>query len=208
MLIKDHRLQEWGHLKPVWIPDEWGGKLPDSPRIAVIHYGVTMTAYQTASVLKGRDYVSAHICIDRHESVIQQIPLDRVGYHAGNSEWHPPGGGPAKPHCNRFSIGIEIANPGPLERRRDGNYYTTFGVRWEGPVHEEWHRNDTAHRGWHYWAGYSAAETDLCAHLCELLRQTYGLDDIVGHDEIAPGRKMDPGPAFPIGWLRKTVLGK
>jgi len=45
-------------------------------------------------------------------------------------------------------------------------------------------------------------------HLAELaaaLRRRYPIVDIVGHADIAPGRKTDPGPAFDWGHFRALL---
>lgn len=42
--------------------------------------------------------------------------------------------------------------------------------------------------------------------LCEALVDTYQISSILGHEEIAPKRKQDPGPAFPLDQLRDRVL--
>jgi N-acetylmuramoyl-L-alanine amidase len=34
------------------------------------------------------------------------------------------------------------------------------------------------------------------------------LKDVLGHEDIAPGRKSDPGPAFPLAALKSRVLGR
>ena len=39
------------------------------------------------------------------------------------------------------------------------------------------------------------------------LAETYPIHEIVGHDDIAPGRKLDPGPAFDMPTFRTQVLG-
>ena len=41
-----------------------------------------------------------------------------------------------------------------------------------------------------------------------MLVSTYQLLDIVGHEDIAPFRKTDPGPAFPMENFKSMVLGR
>jgi N-acetylmuramoyl-L-alanine amidase len=198
MKIENHRLIASEGFAPEFDLDEQGGILV--PEIAVIHYSVTASAGATAAVLEARDFVSCHLSIDQTGRIIQQVPFNRVAWHAGKSEYR------GRSNCNAFALGIEIANPGPLEKAADGTFRTTYGAIWRGEVVKAWHKNDDEHRGWRYWAAYSDVDFDLCAHLCALWRDTYGISDIVGHDEIAPGRKTDPGPAFPIDALREAVF--
>ena len=47
---------------------------------------------------------------------------------------------------------------------------------------------------------YTDAQYSRLAQLTEALKQTYPIADIVGHSDIAPGRKTDPGPHF--DWTR------
>lgn len=201
MKIENHRLVGVTEdFRPEFQLDEQGGPLPKEGLIAVIHYAVTASAGATAAVLKSRTYVSCHLAIDSTGRVIQQVPFDRVAWHAGASSYK------GRSNVNAFSLGIEIGNPGPLLKQPDGTFKTTWGAAWKGGVVEGWHKNDAAHAGWRYWAEYSQAEIDLCGHICTLWRREYGIVDVVGHDEIAPGRKSDPGPAFPIDWLRATIF--
>ena len=52
------------------------------------------------------------------------------------------------------------------------------------------------------WEAYPAAQLTACTAVAKVLVARYQLDDITGHDCIAPERKDDPGPAFPMANLR------
>ena len=53
---------------------------------------------------------------------------------------------------------------------------------------------------------YSAAQYRMLARVARALRGRYPIRDMVGHSDIAPGRKTDPGAAF--DWQRMgTLLG-
>lgn len=41
-----------------------------------------------------------------------------------------------------------------------------------------------------------------------MLVKTYGLKDILGHEDISPIRKSDPGPAFPLASVRAKAMGR
>lgn len=188
LLVGDHVLQ---------MPDNSGPAL--RPDIAVVHYAVTQSARSTAAVLNGSPY-SCHVTIDSNGTVIQQVPFNRQAHHAGKSSYK------GRSNVNQFSLGIEISNPGPLVTGPDGRLRTTYGKVWDRGYVQGMHRDPNAPRVWQNWAEYSQTELDLCAHLCELFKQVYGITDVVGHDEVSPGRKFDPGPAFPMAWLRETVF--
>ena len=47
---------------------------------------------------------------------------------------------------------------------------------------------------------YEDAQYDTLVALVAALRARYPIEDVVGHSDIAPGRKTDPGPAF--DWSR------
>ena len=47
---------------------------------------------------------------------------------------------------------------------------------------------------------FTEAQYEKLTELTELLKNTYPISDIVGHSDIAPGRKTDPGPHFE--WAR------
>jgi N-acetylmuramoyl-L-alanine amidase len=199
--IESHRLVDTSPddgIRVEWIADETAGPLV--PEIAVIHYAVAETARSTASVLNAREYCSCHVAIDDTGHVIQQVPFNRVAWHAGPSKYK------GRESVSKFSLGIEIANPGPLILQPDGSLKTVYGRTWTGPAIEARHPHPNAPKNWTHWAEYPETTFDLCAHICELWRQEYGIKAIVGHSEIAPGRKFDPGPAFAIDALRSAVF--
>ena len=57
---------------------------------------------------------------------------------------------------------------------------------------------------------YEAAQYERLAEVCRSLMQQYPgitLEHIVGHCDIAPGRKTDPGPAFDWEQFRQLLSG-
>ena len=54
------------------------------------------------------------------------------------------------------------------------------------------------------WEAYPEPQITACIATARLLVARYHLDDLVGHDDIAPDRKNDPGPAFPMQRVREA----
>jgi len=72
-------------------------------------------------------------------------------------------------------------------------------------VIEAIHKNETRSSGW---CVYPTVQLDVAFEVASLLVQRYGLKDIVGHDDVAPSRKSDPGPAFPMESFRARLFGR
>lgn len=182
---------------------------PMTPELIVIHYGVTRTLPELVAAQRARGYW-AHLSIDGFDDagghgvdyvIHQALPFNETGSHAGESEWR------GRESCNAFSIGIEIANPGPLIEK-DGGLVDVHGQPWPRDEAEEHvHSFPGAPKNWRHWAHYTDQEIDILIGVCRALKRAYPtIVDVVGHDEIAPGRKFDPGPAFPMAWLRETLF--
>ena len=198
MHIEDHLLRGDGveFTESPNIGDPFGPGYPDT---IVIHYTACRDPGAAVATLTdpGRK-VSAHLVVARDGAVTQLVRLDTVAWHAGVSAWK------GRTALNRFSLGIEVDNAGRLEAR-DGRYLAHFGDSY--PAAETVravHRNET---GAAYWQAYPESQLNFVERLCRLLIREYGIVEIVGHEEIAPDRKVDPGPAFPLDEMRTRLLG-
>ena len=52
---------------------------------------------------------------------------------------------------------------------------------------------------------FEMAQYDALGPLCNAIRNRYALRHIAGHEHIAPGRKIDPGPGFDWRRLRQKI---
>ena len=57
-----------------------------------------------------------------------------------------------------------------------------------------------------YWHRYAEVQFEVVETICAALIAAYGIHYILGHEEIAPDRKVDPGPAFPLDEMRARLL--
>lgn len=174
---------------------KFGSGLPDT---VVIHYTAGGSADSSAKYLAQNDIkASAHLVIGREGEIFQLVPFDTVSWHAGRSSYGGRNG------LNKYSIGIELDNAGVLERV-GSEYKSWFGRRYQpNDVVEAVHRNDSKPRFWHT---YTQAQLEACRQVCSLLIEKYKINLILGHEEIAPLRKQDPGPAFPLDRFRDSLL--
>lgn len=177
------------------VSGKFSSGLPDT---IVIHFTGGRSAASSARWLcDPAAKASAHVVIGPKGEITQLVPFDTIAWHAGKSSWNGRNG------LNSYSIGIEIDNPGRLEKREQG-YYTWFGT----PVSPDLvtyvtHRNEQTPA---YWQSYTQEQIDATEALCMLLMSQYQITMILGHEEISPGRKVDPGPAFPLDKLRNNLL--
>jgi N-acetylmuramoyl-L-alanine amidase len=195
MKITDHRLENVAFEAS---PNQSGEMTPE---YVVIHYTATQGKAGVVQAFKTpAAKVSAHLVIGIDGVITQMVPFNRIAWHAGASAWAGKSG------CNAFTIGIEIVNPGPLLGTSNG-YTDVYGRRFSGDAIEAYHKSGLV-RQWKYWAAYPTAQLEAVEDACSCLFDTYSLKDVVGHDDIAPGRKFDPGPAFPLTSLRGRLQGR
>lgn len=135
--------------------------------------------------------------VDRDGSLTQLMTFDRIAWHAGKCWWQ------GRTRLNRFSVGIELVKAGEL--KPSGNQYVSwFGGRdKKDEVIEAVHRNKTEPTFWHT---YTQEQIEARFEVCHVLKLNYPLVLILGHEEIAPERKIDPGPAFPLDRLKDYII--
>lgn len=166
----------------------------------VLHYTAAPTLLRSVRWFQdSRAKASAHIIVDRTGEAIQMVPFDRRAWHAGRSRWQALEG------LNAYSVGIELVNAGALQRDPGG-----YWVAWTGDriPNEEvlvaCHKQESFARGWHL---YPDVQVTRATEIATTLHGRYRFRDVLGHDDIAPGRKLDPGPAFPMTHFAAQVLG-
>ncbi|ODT84530.1 N-acetylmuramoyl-L-alanine amidase [Phenylobacterium sp. SCN 70-31] len=199
MQIVDHRL------KPGWYkPSPNVGGALVRPTLLVMHF----TAGGGAGPKGVADYflrpeakASAHVVVGRDGGVLQVVPFNVKAWHAGRSVWR------GRSNCNDFSIGVEIDNWGRLTRTADGLVRSwTNAVVDPGKAAELTHKNETSRS---LWETYDETQLQAVVRVTRLILAAYpSITEIVGHDDIAPGRKTDPGPAFPMGRFVALAAGR
>lgn len=199
MKLVRHRLKHDDGRPHAWRPTpNHGDKL--EPEYLVIHYTAGRSLEESVSWLERKEAkASAHVVIGRDGTVVQQVPFDTVAWHAGTSTWQGRVG------LNRWSIGIELDNAGKLSRQ-GGRWRAWFGGLYEpDDVAEATHKHEASSSGWHL---YTPVQIEAALELSALLVERYELLDVVGHEDISPGRKSDPGPAFPMDSFRSRLFGR
>ncbi|NKB35379.1 MAG: N-acetylmuramoyl-L-alanine amidase [Pseudomonadales bacterium] len=144
---------------------------------------------------RNRGPVSAHYLVPFLEDptysrddlrVYRLVDESRRAWHAGVSQWGP------EQSLNNRSVGIEVVNTFKCEEFEDLTGVTSVEVmECSFPI-------------------YPQAQIDLLVELIvEVLERHPGIDpiDVVGHADIAPSRKSDPGPEFPWKQLHDRGIG-
>jgi N-acetyl-anhydromuramyl-L-alanine amidase AmpD len=177
-----------------------GGSSMPVRRFLVIHFTAGASAkssinFWKSSAAKG---ASAHIVIDRDGTIYQCRPFNITAGHAGKSRWKDPSGRTFE-GLNSCSIGIELANAGD-GANEDGTAFSSRKFICPAGVQKAKHKNGGPLT---FWEKYTPEQLAAVEELSKLLVKTYNLDDVIGHEDIAPDRKNDPGPLFPMSDLRK-----
>lgn len=170
-----------------------GGSSMNIRRFLVIHHTAGGTALSSINFWRSPEAkgASAHLVVDRDGTIFQCRPFSKTCGHAGVSSWTDPRTGVKYNNLNSCSIGIEIANGGDSYPTRFSKLQPiTAKHKNGGPVTQ--------------WEQYTPEQIATVTEIAKVLVKRYNLDDVVGHEDIAPSRKNDPGPAFPMTAVREA----
>jgi len=197
MQIKNHLLEGTG-VQFEETPNQSGEFKAEDLDTIIIHYTAGPSAKSAIRTLTSpKVKASAHLVIDRDGSIIQLAPFNIITWHAGKSAYQGRTG------FNKYAIGIELVNAGPLDKS-GSKYRAWYGTKYgDDDVIEAVHRNQTRPK---YWQTYTEEQIEVTKELCELLIDAYNIVHVLGHEEISPKRKQDPGPAFPLDKLRDHLM--
>jgi N-acetylmuramoyl-L-alanine amidase len=148
-------------------------------RFLVLHY--TEADDQRALFVLTHNDVSAHYLIPSHPAYRNGEPVVLQLVPESERAWHAGvSNWQGTTELNAASIGIEIVNAGPLD----------------APANRTWQ-------------AYSPDQVEAVVKLTQDIVARYRIPPtrVVAHSDIAPQRKIDPGPAFPWQALARAGVG-
>lgn len=165
-----------------------GPRIGGPPDMVILHYtgmpaseGAPMAERAIRWLCDPRSSVSAHYVVDVDGTVTQLVAESRRAWHAGVSSWR------GETDLNSRSVGIEIAHAG---HPWDGIYPDT-GTPIPHPGYLDFPEPQIV--------AVERLVRDIVA------RRAIPPERVLGHSDIAPDRKRDPGEKFP--WARLAALG-
>jgi N-acetylmuramoyl-L-alanine amidase len=201
MEIKNHLLFKDGNqIEYIESPNTNGESHTITPSYLIVHYTADSSIDGAINWFRNpKAEASAHLVIGRDGKIVQMVPFNQRAWHAGKSQWGHING------LNSYSIGIELVNSGKLVKKQGA------WVNWAGhiipsdEVIEATHKNEKSPTFWHE---YTSAQIDATIAVSKALVPAYSILEALGHDDIAPSRKCDPGPAFPMNAFISRAFGR
>ena len=173
--------------------------------LLVLHYTAQGLIDNTVEFFKKTNpaKASTHFIISRDigkskrypGGIVQMVKLSDRSWHAGRSSWK------GQRACNHFSVGIEFCNYGFLTKTKSG--FKTWN---NTPYPDNYLKPEFINN--QYWEPFTEFQYHAGAWLCMNIMNNFieiTPNRIVGHSNVAPGRKVDPGPAFDFDYFLKLI---
>lgn len=166
------------------------------PMGAIIHFTAGRSKAGDRDALNtmtfGRKQGYAYFVVSSTGVVMQGHPLDRWGYHAGKSSYE----GLGKSISSKL-VGIEVCCAGKLENQNN-EFKSWFGENYSENEVRYSKSKDNIQEG--YYHKFNQLQEDALIKLLVWLKQNnsqvFQYKYVLGHDEVAPGRKNDPGASL------------
>ena len=139
-------------------------------KFIIFHYtGMKNENTAVNKLTNQKSKVSSHYFIKNNGEILNLVPDLYISWHAGVSSWKK------FKFLNKYSIGIEINNPGHHHKYNE----------------------------------FSKKQINSVLKLSTYLIKKYKIKSnfILGHSDIAPSRKKDPGEKFPWKYLSENKIG-
>jgi len=175
------------------------------PRYIILHWTAGGPGHTSVDWCKNPESnVSYHFVICRNGDVVQMVSLDNVAWHAGKSEWK------GQKDLNKNSIGIGLANWGPLRQDGTTGLFHPYNPKYKGSiippksVYQE--RPEIEDSVYVYFERYTTPQFYSLGLIIHALCQSLPIVDVLGHSDVAPTRKIDPGPALDMELLKRFAM--
>ncbi|HEV3270048.1 MAG TPA: N-acetylmuramoyl-L-alanine amidase [Candidatus Rhabdochlamydia sp.] len=188
-------------------PNFTGRRNGGSPKILVMHYTACPTDEALHTLTSKTSQVSAHYLIPPEgDKVYRLVPENMRAWHSGVAEWR------GESDVNSHSIGLENVNWG----------YTYGSVPNEPSnalLKNIWSKNIHAKRSLgergllpflqKTWHSFPQEQMNTLALLSKEIIDKWSIDpeNVVGHADVAPDRKVDPGALFDWKFLAEKGVG-
>lgn len=178
-----------------------------TPKILVMHYTACPTNEALNTLTSTVSQVSAHYLIPPDgEKVYRLVDEKNRAWHAGAGHWD------GIDDVNSYSIGIENVGwgytYGPVPDEP-----STVSARnaWSKAIHARRRLGESGKLSpdQKQWQPFPKEQMELLKRLSKEIIERHSIDPekVVGHSDVAPQRKVDPGPLFDWEDLAKNGIG-
>ncbi|WP_159565065.1 N-acetylmuramoyl-L-alanine amidase [Budvicia diplopodorum] len=168
------------HRGNYWVDDSYRAKGAE-PRVLFLVFHYTAGDFPTSREILTGDNVSVHYLIDTEPDTQNGQPIALQLVPESMRAWHAGASyWRGRTNLNDTSLGIEIVNLGFNKAKGIG-----------------------------HWQPFTDSQIELVIAVSRDIIQRNGIAavNVVGHSDISPGRKVDPGPLFPWEKLADAGVG-